>query len=147
MTSLFEGILDFSLGFRLIDNVLHRLSCLSSSYAGTVQSKVAPPFVDVGTGCRGAAPTEGLKSISGSTLSGGGGNMGAGGGAVSTASCTDDIVRILIVKRTYTPGICLRVHHYGRMAKAQTPRIVKAEKTRGRERSLVRGRTRVLHLY
>jgi hypothetical protein len=48
---------DFTL---LIDNV----HFLSSSDKGPVQSRVVPPFDEVGTGCIGVIAVDGLKSIS-----------------------------------------------------------------------------------
>ena len=45
-----------------LDNIDHFLSLLSSSGGTEVQSNVAPSFDEVGTGCSGTRPTEGLKS-------------------------------------------------------------------------------------
>jgi hypothetical protein len=59
---LARGSLSFDFAFE-IDSV-HFLSCFSSSDDGPVQSRVAPPFDDNGTGCSGVIPVEGLKSIS-----------------------------------------------------------------------------------
>ena len=63
----------------------HRLS-RSSSEAEPVQSSVAPPFEDDGTGCRGTPPTDGLKSISDSVLCvlSGGGAWGSSASLVRT---------------------------------------------------------------
>lgn len=55
------GNLSFVLA--MIDNV-HFLSDFSSSDSDPVQSSVAPPLEDKGTGCKGVVPVEGLKSIS-----------------------------------------------------------------------------------
>lgn len=59
---LARGNLSFDFAL-VIDNV-HFLSCLSSSDDDPVQSRVAPPFDDNGTGCSAIIPVEGLKSIS-----------------------------------------------------------------------------------
>lgn len=56
-----------SLLLRFVIDSDHRLS-RSSSELDPVQSSVAPPLDDEGTGCGGMTPTEGLKSISDSML-------------------------------------------------------------------------------
>jgi hypothetical protein len=69
MESCFSTIALFARGnlsfdFALVIDNVHFLSCLSSSDDDPVQSRVAPPFDDNGTGCSAVIPVEGLKSIS-----------------------------------------------------------------------------------
>lgn len=66
--------------------MVHFLSGFSSSDVGPVQSRVAPPLDDSGTGCTGIDAVEGLKSISEAAL-----RLVAGGGFVGISGTTGSI--------------------------------------------------------